>query len=240
MSRVCTICARGGSKGVPGKNLRDILGKPLLAYSIEQARQSGLFEVIAVSSDSQAILDAARRHGADMVVPRPDHLATDDAPKCPAIRHCVEAVERARGAQFSVLVDLQATSPLRTPEDIIGAVRLLETSGATNVITGTQARCSPYYSLVERGAGGVVRLAKPPPRPIARRQDAPECFDMNGSIYVWRRDPFMRQPAVLYEDTLLYEMPPERSVDIDTELDLAVARMLMQEAREHVHVDAPR
>ncbi|MEA2987349.1 MAG: CMP-N,N-diacetyllegionaminic acid synthase [Alphaproteobacteria bacterium] len=231
MSRVCTICARGGSKGVPGKNLREVLGKPLIAYSIEQARRSELFEAIAVSSDSQNILDAASHHGADVLVLRPDHLATDEAPKCPAIKHCLEAVERARGARFPIFVDLQVTSPLREPADIVGAVRLLEEAGVTNVITGSKARCSPYFSLVERDARGFVRLSKASPQPVARRQDSPECFDMNGSIYVWRRDPFMQQPAVFYEDTLLYEMPAERSLDIDTEFDFAIVEMIMRDHR---------
>jgi len=228
MTRLCTICARGGSKGVPGKNLRELLGKPLIAHSIEQAKRSGLFAAVAVSSDSADILDVSRRYGADVLVERPAEMATDAAPKVPAIRHCVESAERALKREFPVFADLDATAPLRTPEDIAGAVRLLEERGAASVITGAPARRSPYFNLVELDARGVPHVVKPLPQTVNRRQDAPRCYDMNASIYVWRRDAFFRRPAVFYDDTQLYEMPPERSVDIDSELDFEIVRMLME------------
>ena len=227
MTLLCTVCARGGSKGVPGKNLREILGKPLIAYTIEQAQQSGLFSVIAVSSDSEDILSAARTFGADILVRRPDELANDSAPKLPAIHHCLEAAEHQLGRQFPVFIDLAVTSPLRLPEDIVGAARMLEERGVSSVVTGAPARCSPYFSLVELDERGVVHLSKELPHPIVRRQDSPRCYDMNGSIYAWRRDVFYRNPAVFYDDTLLFEMPQERSVDIDSELDFEIVRMLL-------------
>lgn len=228
MTYLCTICARGGSKGVPGKNLRPLLGKPLIAHTLEQAKKSGLFAAIAVSSDSPEILEAARCHGADILVQRPDEMATDSAPKVPAIRHCLETAERELGRSVPVFVDLDATSPLRLPEDIVGAVRLLESSGASSVITGAPARRSPYFNLVELDAAGVPRVAKQLATPLTRRQDAPHCFDMNASIYVWRRDVFLANPAVFYDDTRLFEMPEERSTDIDSELDWDIVQLVMQ------------
>lgn len=231
MSRLCTICARGGSKGVPGKNLRELLGKPLIVHSIEQARKSSLFEAIAVSSDSKDILEVSRRFGADVLVCRPDDMASDTAPKLPAIRHCFETAERELGKTFPVFVDLDATSPLRIAEDIAGAVRLLEERGVSNVITGAPARRSPYFNLVELDARGVVHLCKTLDHPIVRRQDAPRCYDMNASIYVWRREAFLREPAVFYEDTLLFEMPEGRSIDIDSELDFEMVCLLMTRAQ---------
>ncbi len=227
MSLLCTICARGGSKGVPGKNLRPLLGKPLIAHSIEQARQSGLFAAIAVSSDSQEILEAAKRNGADVLVRRPDAMATDAAPKLPAIRHCFETAERELGRTFPIFVDLDATSPLRLPEDIAAAIRLLETTGASSVVTGAPARRSPYFNLVELDQRGVPHLCKALKTPLVRRQDAPRCFDMNASISVWRREPFLSAPAVFYDDTRLFEMPQERSIDIDSALDWEVVQFLM-------------
>jgi N-acylneuraminate cytidylyltransferase/CMP-N,N'-diacetyllegionaminic acid synthase len=229
MKLLCTICARGGSKGVPGKNLRPILGKPLIAYTIEQARQSRLFAAIAVSSDSEDILAASLQYGADVLVRRPDEMATDSAPKLPAIRHCLETAERELGRTFPIFVDLDATSPLRLPEDIAGAVRLLETSGATSVITGAPSRRSPYFNLVELDARGVPFVSKQPATPFVRRQDAPRCFDMNASIYVWRRDAFLANPAVFYGDTRLFEMPEERSIDVDSAFDWRIVEFLMQE-----------
>ena len=227
LSRLCTICARGGSKGVAKKNLRRLVDRPLIAHSIVQAKESGLFDLVAVSSDSPAILETAAEWGADQQVVRPAEMATSEAAKLPAIRHCVTEVERREGRSFDVLVDLDATSPLRSLVDIKAAVALLEERGVASVITGAPARRSPYFNLVERDANGVVRLSKTPAQPVVRRQDAPPCFDMNASIYVWRRDAFMAEPAVFYRDTLLYEMPEERSVDIDSELDFSIVEMLM-------------
>ena len=224
---LCTICARGGSKGVPGKNLRPLLGKPLIAHSIAQARESGLFAAVAVSSDSEEILEAAGRHGADVLVRRPGEMATDTAPKVPAIRHCLETAERELGRTFPVFVDLDVTSPLRLPQDIVGAVRLLEEAGASSVITGAPARRSPYFNLVELDARGVPHVSKQLSTPLTRRQDAPRCFDMNASIYVWRRDAFLAAPAVFYDDTRLFEMPEARSTDIDSALDWEIVQLLM-------------
>lgn len=226
-SRLCTICARGGSKGVPGKNIRSFAGKPLIVHSIEQARASGLFAAIAVSSDSAAILEVARAAGADVLVERPAEMATDTAAKMPAIRHCVQRAEQVLSSRFETTVDLAATSPLRLPEDIVGAVALFEATGVCSVITGTPARHSPYFALVEQRPDGSVGLAKQPPGELVRRQDAPACFDMDGSIYVWRRDVLLADPKVFYPDTRLFVIPVERSQDIDTPLDFEIAEFLM-------------
>jgi N-acylneuraminate cytidylyltransferase/CMP-N,N'-diacetyllegionaminic acid synthase len=228
MSLICTICARGGSKGVAGKNSRDLLGKPLLAWTIEQARATGLFAAIAFSSDSDQLLEHALKAGADITVKRPDEMATDVAPKLPAIRHCLEQAIARTGTTPDVFVDLDVTSPLRLPSDISGAVALLKKSGARNVITGAPAHRSPYFNLVEARPDGTVGLSKIAEPPIVRRQDAPPCFDMNASIYVWRVAAFLENPSVFYPDTRLFEMPQERSVDIDSELDYALVELLLQ------------
>jgi len=229
MSLLCTICARGGSKGVVGKNARDLLGKPVLAWSIEQARETGLFDAIAFSSDSDALLDAALKAGANIAVKRPDEMATDTAPKLPAIRHCLEQAIAQTGKTPEIFVDLDVTSPLRLASDITGAVALLRESGTRNVITGAPARRSPYFNLVEQRIDGSVGLSKSANPPITRRQDAPRCFDMNASIYVWRVAPFLEQPAVFYPDTRLFEMPEERSIDIDSDLDFALVELLLRQ-----------
>ena len=229
MTRLCTVCARGGSKGVKNKNIREIGGKPLIGHTLEQARSSGLFDLIAVSSDSPEILDAARRFGADLLVERPAEMATDSAAKIPAIRHCVETAERHVARRFDILADLDATSPLRLAEDIVGAVKLLETRGVSNVITAAPARRSPYFNLVEVGSDGVVRLSKPLSSAIVRRQDAPPTYDMNASIYVWRHDALFEDPAIFRPDTALFVMPEERSIDIDSELDFRFVEMLLLE-----------
>ena len=234
MTRICTICARGGSKGVKNKNIRDLHGQPLISYSILQAKESGLFDCIAVSSDSDDILATAEKWGADHLIKRPDELATDQAAKLPVIKHCLIAAERVSGLTFDVIVDLDATSPLRIPEDIIQCVQLLESHGVSNVITGAPARRSPYFNLVEVDVPGVARLSKELDTAIVRRQDAPKCYDMNASIYVWRRDVLLNSSSIFNNDTLLHVMPEERSVDIDSQLDFQIVEMLMSKV-ESLH-----
>lgn len=228
MRRLCTICVRAGSKGVRSKNTRIIAGKPLIAHSLYQARAAGLFDTIAVSSDSEQILALARSYGATCVVRRPDALASDTAPKLPAILHCLDEVERQLGLGFDVLVDLDATSPLRSPEDIGAVVEMLEASPGCNIITAAPARRSPYFNLVERRADGTVGLSKPPSSAVFRRQDAPECFDMNASIYAWWAGDFRAAPAIFTPQTRLYVMPEERSLDIDSELDFRLVEFLLE------------
>ena len=126
MHKICSICARGGSKGVKNKNIRFLSGKPLIAHSIIQAKNTGLFDIIAVSSDSDEILDVANQWGADYLIKRPPEMAADHSPKVPAIQHCILEAEKLFGAKFEMIVDIDATSPLRLPEDINAAVRLLE------------------------------------------------------------------------------------------------------------------
>ncbi|MCC6915660.1 MAG: acylneuraminate cytidylyltransferase family protein [Rhodospirillaceae bacterium] len=229
MSLLCTICARGGSKGVANKNIRQMHGRPLIAWTIAQARASDLFDLIAVSSDSKDILRAAGDSGADLLISRPDELATDQAGKLGAIRHAVTEAERETGRRFDILVDLDATSPLRVPADIVAAVDLLRERNAPNVITAMPARRSPYFNMVEVGADGQVRLAKAPAGAVLRRQDAPACYDMNASIYVWRHDDLFEDPAIFKPATALYVMPEERSIDIDSELDFKIVEMILAE-----------
>lgn len=229
MSRICTICARGGSKGVKNKNLKLIVEKPLIAHSILQAKASGLFDVIAVSSDSQDILQVAKEYGADILVDRPAELATDASAKLPAIQHCVKEAEKESGLIFDLITDIDATSPLRNAEDLIEAVKLLEEHvEATNLITGAPSRRSPYFNLVEENAEGYVQLSKTLPNTIVRRQDAPRSFDMNASIYIWRRTSFFDATSVFQSTTILYEMPEERSVDIDSPLDFEFVSFLAE------------
>lgn len=229
-SMICTICARGGSKSVPDKNLRPLAGRPLIAHTIDQALASGLFEEVAVSSDSRRILDASADAGATILIERPAEMATDTAGKIPAIRHALVEVERLRVSRYDILVDLDVTSPLRSVDDIRGVVRLLQDTGADSVITGTSAHRSPYFNLVERRADGTVGLSKPSDPPILRRQDAPACFDMNASIYAWWRDHLVGDPRLFYPTTRLFEMPPQRSWDIDSPLDFDIVEFLMKKA----------
>ena len=232
IKRICTICARGGSKGGKGKNVRSLLGVPLIAYTIKQAQGAGLFDMIAVSSDSDLILETAQAYGVECLIKRPDEMATDHAGKMQAIRHCVTEVERTTGVEFEMMTDLDATSPLRTIDDVKNAVALMDSSLSGNLITAMPARRSPYFNLVERGTNGGVTLSKPPTNQVLRRQDAPECFDMNASIYIWRRQSFFEKDTIFNDDTQLYVMPEERSIDIDCELDFQFVEFMMSRRKQ--------
>ncbi len=225
---LCSICARGGSKGVKNKNLKLINGKPLIAYSIEQALKAKIFNTIAVSSDSDEILDCAKKNGANIIIKRPIELATDQAPKLPVIRHAFLESEREYGKNFDYVVDLDATSPLRDIGDIRGCVEMMKTKKYSNVITGSASRRSPYFNLVEINDKGFVELSKKNKSEIIRRQDAPKCFDLNASIYVWSRDSLLNCSKVIDAKTGLFEMPEERSWDIDSELDFKFVEFLLK------------
>ena len=229
LKRICTICARAGSKGVKNKNIRQIAGKPLIGHTVSQAIESGLFDLIAASSDSPDILMVAKEYGVHIVIDRPSELATDNAGKLPAIRHCVEAAEKDQGISFDTIVDLAVTSPLRNFEDINGAISLLESTDKLNVVTGAQSRCSPYFSLVEIDKEGKVSLSKTIDPPVLCRQDSPQCFDLNGSVYVWRREGLFGSSSIINSGTGLFVMPEERSLDIDTELDFKIVELLLEE-----------
>lgn len=233
MKRICTICARGGSKGVTSKNFRLVAGLPLIAHSILAAEESALFDKISVSSDSDEILAVAQKYGADIIIRRPADLATDMAAKLPVIQHCFLESEKMANQQFDLLVDLDCTSPLRNVHDIINSVKYLESNlEASNLITGAKARRSPYFNLVQLNDDGYVRLAAASEKTIVRRQDAPLCYDMNASIYIWRRQQLLDSKNVLQDKTIIYEMPEERSLDIDSLFDFEIVSFLMERRNE--------
>lgn len=225
--RICTITVRAGSKGVPGKNLRIVAGRPLFAHSVAQAVATGLFDEVVVSSDSEEILLLAPTFGATGVVRRPPEMATDTAGKVPAIAHAVRSTETRTGERYEVCVDLDATSPLRTTDDIRDAVAMFEADNVDSLITGAEARRNPYFNLVEEQPDGTVAVSKTPGDAVLRRQDAPRCFDMNGSIYIWRRSALLDEQVVFFPSTILYQMPDDRSIDVDSEFDFRIVEWLM-------------
>lgn len=226
MKALCTICMRGGSKGVPGKSLRVLCGKPLMAHTIEQAKESGLFEHIVVSTDSVEIAEMSKSFGAEAWFLRPAELATDEAPKLPAIRHAFLESEKHYRQKFNVLVDLDITSPLRLVRDITQAYDQFIHEDADILITASPARKNPYFNMVEK-VDGRIRRVKQLDKPLVRRQDAPVVYDMNASIYIWKRDALLNCDTLFTKKTSLYVMPEERSLDIDTELEWKLVEFIM-------------
>lgn len=225
MTTIATICARGGSRGVPGKNIRPLLGKPLIVYTIEQALACKRIDAVYVSTDDEAIAAIARTAGARVPFLRPAELATAEAPKLPVIRHLVAAVE-AQGTAAERIVDLDPTSPLRDLADIDACLALLD-EATDVVITGYEAEKNPYFNMVEAGADGSVRLVKPPAQGVHTRQSAPRVYAMNASVYVWHRRTLDK--GLWDGRARLHVMPRERSVDIDSELDFKLVELLMKE-----------
>lgn len=224
---LCTICARGGSKGVKNKNIRPLLGKPMIAYTIDAAITSQLFEHIVISTDSDDIAEVGERYGAEVFFRRPPELASDTAAKLPVIRHAFLESERHYGTTFSALIDLDATSPLRSVDDILGAWDTFQNGSFSNLITAMPSRKSPYFNMVEMDSLGRVYLSKPLSTSVTRRQDAPKCYDMNASIYIWDREAILNSDKVIANNTGLFIMPEERSIDIDTEMDFSFVEFLM-------------
>lgn len=233
MRVLCTICARGGSQGVKNKNLISVCRKPLIAHTILQAKKSTLFDAIAVSSDSKKILSVSKKWGAHYLIDRPMDMATATAAKLPAIQHAVMQAEKLAKIKFDIVIDLDATSPLRSVEDLQQSFDLfMRHKKASNLITGCLARKSPYFNLVEADENHYARLSKIPKTPIERRQDVPPSYDMNASIYIWKRQSLFQNVSIISDRTLLYVMPEERSIDIDTPLDLAFVRLLAKNRKD--------
>jgi CMP-N,N'-diacetyllegionaminic acid synthase len=229
-----TICARGGSRGVPGKNVRLLAGHPLIAYSIAQARRCEFIDRLIVSTDSEEIAAVSRTYGADVPFLRPAELASDTAAKLPAIQHAVRAIEQRSGSTIDYVVDLDPTAPLRAVEDIRACWDLIQRPGTDVVFTVTAADRNPYFNMVEV-VDGLARLSKTSDRPVVRRQDAPTVYSMNASVYAYRREHLMAASRVVAGKARIIEMPPERSRDIDGPLDFAFIEFLVREG----HVTLP-
>ena len=220
---IATVCARGGSKGLPGKNVRPFAGRSLIEHTIRQALACGRIEGVYVSTDDDEIATVARAAGAQVPYRRPAELATDAAGKLPVIEHLVCHLE-AQGERIARIVDLQPTSPLREPIDISAA--LDASPDADLVVSVAAARDNPYFNLVEADADGWLHLSKG--QGLARRQDTPAVYALNGSIYVWRRAAIAHaaQHGLWSVRIAPYVMPRWKSVDIDELEDFEYAEWL--------------
>ena len=227
MRAIAFIFARGGSKGLPGKNIRPLAGKPLLAWSIEHAFSVPRIARVIVSTDSDEIADIARQHGAEVPFMRPARLALDDSPEWMAWRHALEYVRNDEQSLPDAMVSVPATAPLRKPVDIERCLDLFSEGEADVVITVTAAHRSPYFNMVKTLPNGTVGLVIPTRYAIERRQDAPEVFDMATVAYV-ARPAFVLQHNGIFEGRVrAVQVPPERAVDIDTLFDFRMAEFLL-------------
>ena len=225
-----SICARGGSTGVPGKNIRPLCGKPLIAWTIEQALASGVADRVLVSTDSPEIADVARAFGAEVPFLRPAELATASAGKLPVIVHLVEWIEQQSGP-VARIIDLDPTSPLRDVADIQACDALLD-AAADLVITAYESDKNPYFNMVEQKPDGSFERVCPPASEVLGRQSAPRVYAMNASIYAWHRHSL--RPSLWDAGRIrLHVMPRERSIDIDHPVDFDLVELLMNRKARH-------
>lgn len=227
MRATAFIFARGGSKGLPGKNIRPLGGKPLIAWSIEHALAVKRIARVIVSTDSDEIAAVAREYGAEVPFMRPAELARDDSPEWLAWRHALNFLLNKEGALFDVMVSVPTTAPLRLPLDIENCLDEYEKGDADMVITVTDAHRNPYFNMVKAEAGGTVGLVIRPRSAIARRQDAPAVYDIATVAYVARPEFVMTRNATFEGRVRAVQVPAERAIDIDTLLDFQIAECLL-------------
>lgn len=223
---LCVIPARGGSKGLPGKNIKDLLGKPLIAYTIQQAKESRYVDRVIVSTDNEEIATVSKRYGAEVPFMRPPELATDTSSTIDVLLHAMGWMENKEKNSFDIILLLHTTAPLRTVRDIDNCIELLIEKGSDNVFSVTESHKNPYFNMVER-RDGTTRLVKE--GNFVTRQSAPRVFDINCSIYVWWKDVLKSKKSLFLEKTNIYVMPKERSFDIDDYIDFKIIEMLLKE-----------
>ena len=222
------IPARGGSKGIPRKNVRLLCGKPLIAYTIEAALSSKLVNRVVVSTEDKEIAEVSKKYGAE-VISRPTELAQDDTPSFPVFQHAIRYLEEVKDYHPEIIVVLQPTSPLRIVDDIDGAIEGFLEAKYDSIVSVCEVEHPPHwmYTLAGNRLKPVIKGGEN----VTRRQDAPKVYRLNGAVYVSSRDTTMKENRVLGRDTGAYIMPLERSVDIDTELDFKLAELLMRERK---------
>ena len=218
---VACIFARGGSKGVPRKNIRDFNGKPLIAWTIELALNLGIFEHVYVSTDSQEIADVALQYGAEVPFLRPAELASDTAPERLAWRHAVQNLPA-----FDIMVSLPATAPMRRSETILKCIELYKESDADTVIAVTKSGHNPAFNMIYMDEDGLSHLLFGGKEQILRRQDGRSSFDITTVCYVLSPDTILKQNRVMEGKVRSVIVDQEEAIDIDTMLDFDIAQFL--------------
>lgn len=225
------IPARSGSKGLPGKNIKDLCGKPLIAWTIEQTLGCGIVDKIVVSTDDRKIAEVAKKYGAEVPFIRPTELASDTASTIDVILHTVDWFEKNENYQPTHILLLQPTSPLRTAADIKGAIQTLKDKNARAVVSVCETDHHPWWSNTLPENDNMKDFLRPEIL-NKRRQDLPVFYRLNGAIYLADTDYLYKCNGFLGPNTFAYEMPKERSIDIDSALDFKLAALLLEEQRK--------
>lgn len=223
------ITARGGSKGIPHKNVCPLAGKPLIAWTIEAALQARRLDRVIVSTDDEEIAKVSREWGADVPFMRPAELARDDSPHLEVIRHALGWLAAESEAELDYLMLLQPTSPLRTSADIDSAIALGEEKNADAVVSVCLTHEHPFLSKQVTPDGRLLDFVEKPQGYLAR-QSLPPAYSLNGAIYMVRRSLLLERDDWYTDRTFAYIMPPERSLDIDTPWDLRLVDLILRDS----------
>lgn len=235
MKAVAFIFARGGSKGLPRKNVQILGGKPLIAWSIDCARKVKRIERIIVSTDCQEIADVAHEYGAEVPFMRPTKLATDQSPEWLSWQHALNYLKETEGAFPNVMVSVPATAPLRSVIDLNNCLDEYEKNNDIDVVvTVTDASRSPYFNMVKRNSDGTVDLVISPSKTLTRRQDAPIVYDMATVAYVLRPEFVMTQQSIFDGRVHAVSVPQERAIDIDTSIDFKMAEFYLSQTGDKI------
>lgn len=228
MTAVAFIFARGGSKGLPGKNIRPLAGKPLIAWSIEHALAVNRIDRVIVSTDSLEIAAIAKKYGAEVPFIRPSDLSEDGSPEWLAWRHAISYVRDTTGTFPEIMISVPTTAPLRMPVDIENCLDEYEKGDADIVVCITDAHRNPYFNMVITKADGTIQLVNPLPKSdICRRQDSPVVYDLTTVCYVANPQFVMEKNALFDGQIRGVHVPIERALDIDTMLDFYIAESLI-------------
>ena len=229
MKYIALVCARGGSKGVPKKNIRLLGGRPLIGWSIQAAKSVERISKLIISTDSEEIALVAREEGALVPFMRPDELAQDNSSEWLVWRHALEYLKENGDEDIDGLVVIPPTAPLRSVQDIENCLNEFEKGNVDVVITVSDAHRSPFFNMIKNNEDGFSSLAISPTETIIRRQDAPEVFDMTTVAYIVRPE-FLIQHAGLFEGNVRsVHIPLERALDIDTMVDFKIAECLISD-----------
>lgn len=227
MNITCVISARGGSKGLSGKNIRPLLGKPLLAWSIEQAHACPEISRIVVSTDCQAIANIALDYGAEVPFIRPPELSHDSAGKWGVWQHALQTCDAIYPQPIDIYVDLDCTSPLREPSDITNAINQFTNANVDVIFSVCQARKNPYFNLLEL-RNNRLRISKSLSQPVLCRQQAPIVYEHVASIYILSPHFLRTGTGLLSGIAQGYDIGQEKSLDVDSEYDFDLVEYLMK------------
>ena len=220
---------RANSQKVKNKNLINLNKKPLMSYTIKAAVNSKLFDNIVVSSDSKKIQKLSKKFGAEVIFSRPKKLSTNYVPKLSAIKHAVINSEKHYKKKYDYVVDLDVTAPCRDANDIKQAFKKFKKSKKDMLVSVTKSRKNPYFNMLEL-KNRSISLVKKTSKEVVARQKSPVVYDMNASMYIWKRNKLFKSRNLLQKSLSIYEMPPEKSMDIDTKLDLRINEMLIKKS----------